>query len=201
MNARADIAVAAAAGLRRFAKAAPDTPVMIGFDGFVDSIIRLVDQRHSVSEFDAIPTIAQWGQRIAAAAGQSANFEMVTTLQKLGGNGPIMANAMATAGLPVTYIGALGVPEVHAVFEPFTKIAHVHSIAAPGLTDALEFDDGSQIIINRQEPMQEIWLASKSGGFHFALKDGEWTCSKTGLVLMDLVQQECSKHAGEPVSW
>ncbi|SIO23605.1 iron donor protein CyaY [Salinivibrio sp. ES.052] len=65
----------------------------------------------------------------------------------------------------------------------------------------LEFDDGSQIIINRQEPMQEIWVASKSGGFHFALKDGEWTCSKTGLVLMDLVQQECSKHAGEPVSW
>ncbi|MBN8115086.1 iron donor protein CyaY, partial [Vibrio vulnificus] len=27
----------------------------------------------------------------------------------------------------------------------------------------LEFDDGSQIIINRQEPMKEIWLASKSG--------------------------------------
>ncbi|WBA08589.1 iron donor protein CyaY [Salinivibrio kushneri] len=65
----------------------------------------------------------------------------------------------------------------------------------------LEFDDGSQIIINRQEPMQEIWVASKSGGFHFGLKDGKWTCSKTGLVLMDLVQQECSKHAGEPVSW
>ncbi|WP_421021513.1 iron donor protein CyaY, partial [Klebsiella pneumoniae] len=41
----------------------------------------------------------------------------------------------------------------------------------------LEFDDGSQIIINRQEPMQEIWLASKSDGFHFALKDGEWICS------------------------
>jgi len=146
MNARADIAQAAAAGLRSFATGIADTPVMIGFDGFVDSIIRLVDQRHSVSEYDAIATIAECGGRISAAAGQSANFEMVTTLQKLGGNGPIMANAMATAGLPVTYIGALGVPEVHDVFKPFTDIAHVHSIAAPGLTDALEFDDGKLML-------------------------------------------------------
>ncbi|GHZ98864.1 cyaY protein [Vibrio cholerae] len=41
----------------------------------------------------------------------------------------------------------------------------------------LEFDDGSQIIINRQEPMREIWLASKSGGYHFKSIDGEWICS------------------------
>ncbi len=45
----------------------------------------------------------------------------------------------------------------------------------------LEFDDGSQIIINRQEPMREIWLASKSGGYHFKSIDGEWICSKLGL--------------------
>lgn len=65
----------------------------------------------------------------------------------------------------------------------------------------LEFDDRSQIIINRQEPMHEIWLASKSGGFHFKLQDGQWICSKTGLELVEMVKQECEKHAGESIEW
>ncbi|MFC5079040.1 Protein CyaY [Vibrio thalassae] len=65
----------------------------------------------------------------------------------------------------------------------------------------LEFEDRSQIIINRQEPMHEIWLASKSGGFHFKLVDGAWTCSKTNVELMDMVKAECEKHAGEDIDW
>ncbi|MBW3698542.1 iron donor protein CyaY [Vibrio sp. T187] len=65
----------------------------------------------------------------------------------------------------------------------------------------LEFEDRSQIIINRQEPMHEIWLASKSGGFHFKLVDGKWTCSKTGVELFTMVKDECVKHAGEEIDW
>ncbi|MDD1795649.1 iron donor protein CyaY [Enterovibrio sp. ZSDZ42] len=65
----------------------------------------------------------------------------------------------------------------------------------------LDFEDRSQIIINRQEPMSEIWLASKSGGFHFGYKDGKWLCSKTDMEFSDMVKQECSKHAGEAVNW
>ncbi|PKF51366.1 iron donor protein CyaY [Enterovibrio nigricans] len=65
----------------------------------------------------------------------------------------------------------------------------------------LEFENRSQIIINRQEPMSEIWLASKSGGFHFAYKDGQWLCSKTGVEFKVMVKEECSKHAGEAVDW
>lgn len=65
----------------------------------------------------------------------------------------------------------------------------------------LEFEDRSQIIINRQEPMKEIWLASKSGGFHFALVDQQWVCSKTGLELIAMVKQECEKHSSEEIDW
>ncbi|MBA5764435.1 iron donor protein CyaY [Vibrio sp. 404] len=65
----------------------------------------------------------------------------------------------------------------------------------------LEFDDRSQIIINRQEPMKEIWLASRSGGFHFAFVDQQWICSKTGMELITMVKQECEKHAGEAIDW
>ncbi|MFM2588328.1 iron donor protein CyaY [Vibrio sp. TBV020] len=65
----------------------------------------------------------------------------------------------------------------------------------------LEFEDRSQIIINRQEPMKEIWLASKSGGFHFSMIDGQWTCSKTHLELIAMVKQECEKHSDEEIEW
>lgn len=65
----------------------------------------------------------------------------------------------------------------------------------------LEFDDRSQIIINRQEPMKEIWLASRSGGFHFAYVAQQWVCSKTGIELIAMVKQECEKHAGETIGW
>lgn len=130
-------------------------PVMIGFDGFVDSIVRVVQRRYSADRFDPVPTIAQFGARIAAAAGHSANVELVTTRCKLGGNGPIMANAMAVAGLPVCYIGALGVPDRHPVFAAFAQAATVHSIAEPGLTDALEFDDG-KLMLGKYEHLGSV---------------------------------------------
>lgn len=65
----------------------------------------------------------------------------------------------------------------------------------------LEFEDRSQIIINKQEPMHEIWLASKSGGYHLQYKDDTWLCSKTGLSLIELVKRECEHQAKEAIDW
>ncbi|HDL3740471.1 TPA: iron donor protein CyaY, partial [Mannheimia haemolytica] len=43
-----------------------------------------------------------------------------------------------------------------------------------GAVCTLTFDDESQVIINKQEAMLELWLASKLGGFHFKNVEGEW---------------------------
>lgn len=141
---RATIARAAAAGLRKFVEsgASAESTAMIGFDGFVDSIIHVVDKRADADHYQPITTIEHFGQKITAAAGQSSNYELVTTLKKLGGNGPIMANAMAATGVNVTYVGAVGYPSVDPVFDEFAAVAEVHAVAEPGHTDALEFNDG-----------------------------------------------------------
>ena len=47
----------------------------------------------------------------------------------------------------------------------------------------LELGDGSQIVINRHGPNQEIWLAAKSGGFHYAYQDGQWVNRRDGSEL------------------
>ncbi|HEX6138547.1 MAG TPA: iron donor protein CyaY [Casimicrobiaceae bacterium] len=38
----------------------------------------------------------------------------------------------------------------------------------------IECEDGSRIIVNRHVPNREIWVAAKSGGFHFGAADGRW---------------------------
>lgn len=65
----------------------------------------------------------------------------------------------------------------------------------------LEFENRSQIVINRQEPLHELWLASKSGGYHFQYQDGQWRCTRNGDEFFDVVKRECSLHAGESVDW
>lgn len=127
----------------------------IGLDGFVDEIIHLVDVRHNAENFDRISSIANLAARLAAAAGQSTNLEAVTQRVKLGGNGPIMANALCRFGVAVTYVGALGYPTLHPVFADFAAHAEVHTIAPPGLTDAYEFEDG-KVMIGQTTQLGEI---------------------------------------------
>ena len=129
----------------------------VGLDGFVDDILHVVDKRESAEKYLRLPTIAQLAERLAAAAGRSTNVELVSQLTKLGGNGPIMANALASFGLKVTYLGILGYPNLHPVFADFANRAEVHSIAEPGYTDALEFEDGKVMLGKHQSLKQMNW--------------------------------------------
>jgi hypothetical protein len=125
------------------AAASPSPTMILGLDGFVDEIIHLVDTRHDFDTFDRIKTIAEFGARVTKAAGLSANFEMVPQRVKLGGNGPIMANALLSYGSKLTYIGAIGDPDIHPVFRDMAERCQaVYSLCDPGHTDALEFEDG-----------------------------------------------------------
>src|SRR6266536_3249288 len=129
----------------------------VGLDGFVDEILHVVDKRENAEKYSRLPTIAQLAERMATAAGQSTNIELVGQLTKLGGNGPIMANALASFGLRVTYVGILGYPNLHPVFADFARRAQTYSIAEPGYTDALEFDDGKIMLGKHQSLKQMNW--------------------------------------------
>jgi sugar/nucleoside kinase (ribokinase family) len=128
---------------------------LIGFDGFVDEIIRVVDKRQSPQAYSVIPALPKFAERVAEAAGKSANLELVVQKMKLGGNGPIMANALASFDMQVAYVGNLGYPTLHPVFADLAKRAEVISIADPGHTDALEFEDG-KLMLGKLETLNEI---------------------------------------------
>ena len=164
------------------AKQAASLTAFVGLDGFVDEILHVVDKRENAEKFTRLPTIAKYAERLAAAAGRSTNVEMVNVLTKLGGNGPIMANALASFGLQVTYLGNLGYPNIHPIFHDFTQAAEVHSIAQPGFTDALEFEDG-KIMQGKHEALKDVtWpnIEARYGREKFAAQFG--SASLVGFV-------------------
>jgi len=129
---------------------------LVGLDGFVDLIIDVVDKRTGPEAYTRVETIAALGERISRAAGLSSNLELVVRQEKLGGNGPIMANAMIEAGCAVTYIGCLGRPAVHPVFADMAKRCKAcYSLCAPGTTDALEFRDG-KVMMGKHQSLKEV---------------------------------------------
>lgn len=179
----------------------------VGVDGFVDEIIHAVDKRESAEKFERIRTMKQFAERIAAAAGKSTNIELATQHTKLGGNGPIMANALASLGLKVSYLGALGYPTINPVFKEFAKRVETHSIAEASHTDALEFDDG-KLMLGKMTPLKEInWanIQSRFGREKFAAKFGQsdlvgfvnWTMIPYMSELWDsLLNELCASFSG-----
>jgi CyaY protein len=65
----------------------------------------------------------------------------------------------------------------------------------------IALENGSRIVINTQAPMKQIWVAAKSGGFHFASADGvAWLDTRSGEPLFDLLSRVVGEQAGTAVS-
>lgn len=60
----------------------------------------------------------------------------------------------------------------------------------------LEFEDGSKIIVNSQAPMQELWVAARSGGFHFRHDGQRWIDTRGGGELYAALSSYVSQQAG-----
>ena len=126
-----------------------------GFDGFVDEVVHVVDHRFDREHYSRIKTIHDYSKRIERAAGLSTNIEVVSIRKKLGGNGPIFANALQKQGIRSTYTGTLGYPVIEDVFQEFSKENEVISVGNPGYTDAVEFLDG-KIIRSKLDSLNQI---------------------------------------------
>jgi len=137
------------------------TRVLVGFDGFVDEIVTPVAARRGPGEdYAPFASIAQLAERVGAAGGgRNVNIEIVPRLQKLGGNGPILAHGLLALGCDVRYVGALGTPDVHPLFVDFARATRAVSLANPGRTTALEFVDG-KVMFGIQQSMDDVTYSS-----------------------------------------
>jgi CyaY protein len=64
----------------------------------------------------------------------------------------------------------------------------------------LVFEDDTHVVVNSQAAMQEIWVAARSGGFHYRYDGQHWLDTRGGPPLHDALSQICSEAAGEPIT-
>lgn len=65
----------------------------------------------------------------------------------------------------------------------------------------ISFRNGSQLIVNLQKPLHEIWLAARSGGYHYRHDGRAWVDTKTGEEFFANLTREASLQAGQPLEF
>ena len=119
--------------------------IFVGFDGYIDKIQKAVETR-SASDVTYYATLTEFSERIAMAAGRSGQVELVTQEIKIGGNAPIMANALGHLGVGSVCLGNGGYPSIHPEYKNLHDKVSLLSIGEPAETNALEFKDGKMIL-------------------------------------------------------
>ena len=61
----------------------------------------------------------------------------------------------------------------------------------------LSLPDASKIVINTQPPLQEIWLAARSGGQHFRWADGRWLDTRSRSEFFEALSASASAQSGK----
>jgi CyaY protein len=70
-----------------------------------------------------------------------------------------------------------------------------------GAMVTLVFSNRSQIVINLQKPLHEVWLAAKSGGYHFKFDGQQWSDSKGQGEFFASLSRDASEQAGCQLSF
>lgn len=66
----------------------------------------------------------------------------------------------------------------------------------------LEFENASKIIVNKQSAAHQIWVAARSGGFHYSYDAGtdNWMNDQTGAELFAELSRLVTEQAGKPIT-
>ena len=76
-----------------------------------------------------------------------------------------------------------------------TTDADVDSQRTGGMI-TLTFPNRTQIIINQQKPLHEIWMAAKSGGYHYRFDAGQWWDTKGAGEFFAHLSRDASSQSG-----
>lgn len=149
--------------LKQIRQSLQNTPTLLagkevaaGFDGFVDSIVKVVNYKSADSTV-YFRTIGEFGGYISSKSGSGFSLESEELVQKLGGNMPIMANALAGTGIGVNCVGAFGVPNIAPAFTGMHANCTLHSYTNPGFTTAMEFADGKIMLAQMTDLNHAKW--------------------------------------------
>jgi CyaY protein len=63
----------------------------------------------------------------------------------------------------------------------------------------LAFPDGGKIVVNTQPPLQEMWVAARSGGYHYRWDGQHWRDTRDGHELLEMLSRQASVQGDRPL--
>ena len=75
-------------------------------------------------------------------------------------------------------------------------VVDIDAMRTGGLLE-LGFPNGSKIVINTQPPLHELWMAARSGGFHYKYVQGAWADTRDGRDFFEALSACASEQAGQ----
>jgi sugar/nucleoside kinase (ribokinase family) len=153
----------------------------VALDGYIDRIQKVVASTNAANERQYYHSLDAFGKQIQRTAGMSSQMEIVSEVIKLGGNAPIMAEALATLDIPNRCLGTFGATTIHSVFQVMHEDVHLVSIGDAATTNALEFDDG-KLMLSEVAVFEQInwsYIKEKIGIDHLV----KW-CQEVDLIAL-----------------
>jgi CyaY protein len=65
----------------------------------------------------------------------------------------------------------------------------------------LTFRNGSQIVVNLQKPLHEVWLAARAGGYHYKFDGTRWMDTKGQGEFFENLSRQATQQAGQPLQF
>ena len=125
--------------------------VFAGFDGFVDTIVKIIRTKRKNKSPEFFRTKKEFAKYVLAKGESSFGLELGEESTRIGGNMPILSNALGVLGMQVNCIGTLGHPQIHPVFKNLSPNCKLYSFGNAGVSTAYEFNDGKMLIAQMGE--------------------------------------------------
>lgn len=131
--------------------------VVIGFDGFIDMLVRPVRQGTIGNHPEHFRTLDEFGAFVSARSGKSASIELDPLMERIGGNAPNMAAGLLALGVDTRLMGTVGYPQIHPLFKEAFPADQVLTLANPGQSVSYEFEDGKLMCALNQDVNALDW--------------------------------------------
>jgi sugar/nucleoside kinase (ribokinase family) len=131
--------------------------IALGFDGYIDSIVRIVKAKRADGSQVYFEDSVEFGGYIIEKGDKNFSLELEQELFKVGGNMPITANAFARLGCKVDCVGALGLPDIHHIFQQMSANCTLYSYAEPGMSTAVEFRNNKMMMAESTQINNADW--------------------------------------------
>lgn len=101
---------------------------LIGFDGFIIEHLNAVKRGNNLNDYTKIHSLKEFNILAVQSALSGVPLELVHIKFNPGGNGPAMSSSLTSYGFDLTYIGPLGLPNIHPVFKELSNHCGIFSL-------------------------------------------------------------------------